>query len=80
MNAIAYTAVCGNLTAMMDQVGADREPVIITRHRKPAIVMVSLDDYNALDETANLSPSSKYAARLLASRPGFSAGERRARK
>ena len=80
MNAVTYTAARENLAATMDQVCNDREPVIITRNRDQAVVMVSLEDYKALDETAYLSRSPKNAKRLLASIRQLEAGKGRVRK
>lgn len=40
-------------------------PVIITRNRDQAVVMLSLDDYEALEETAHLLRSPRNATRLL---------------
>ena len=38
----------------MYQVCLDRDPVIITRKREQAVVMISLEDYESLEETAYL--------------------------
>ena len=54
MNVITYTAARENLASTMDQVCMDRDPVIITRKREQAVVMISLEDYEALEETAYL--------------------------
>jgi len=67
MNAITYTAARENLASTMDQVCLDRDPVIITRKREQAVVMISLEDYEALQETAYLLRSSANAKRLIAS-------------
>ncbi len=80
MNAVTYTAARENLAATMDRVCNDREPVIITRNRDQAVVMVSLEDYKALDETAYLSRSPKNAKRLLASIRQLEAGKGKVRK
>jgi antitoxin YefM len=80
MNAITYTAARENLAATMDKVCDDREPVIITRNRDQAVVMVSLEDYKSLDETAYLTRSPKNAKRLLASIKQLEAGKGRERK
>ena len=66
MNAITYTAARENLASTMDKVCDDREPVIITRNRDQAVVMVSLEDYKAMEETAYLMRSPANARRLLA--------------
>jgi antitoxin YefM len=66
MNTITYTAARGNLAQTMKQVCADHEPVIITR-KDEAVVMLSLEDYKSLEETAYLLRSPKSARRLLES-------------
>ncbi|HMQ74219.1 MAG: type II toxin-antitoxin system prevent-host-death family antitoxin [Rhodoferax sp.] len=65
MNAITYSAARANLARTMDRVCEDHEPVIITRNGEPSVVMVSLDDYKALEETAYLLRSPANARRLL---------------
>jgi antitoxin YefM len=67
MNAITYTAARENLASTMDRVCIDRDPVIITRNRDQAVVMISLEDYEALEETAYLLRSPANAKRLIAS-------------
>ncbi len=67
MNAITYTAARENLASTMDKVCADRDPVIITRKRDQAVVMIALEDYEALEETAYLLRSPANAKRLVES-------------
>lgn len=64
MTAITYTAARENLAATMTQVCEDHDPVIITRKRNQAVVMLSLEDYESLQETAYLLRSPKNAKRL----------------
>ncbi len=80
MNAVTYTAARENLAATMDKVCDDREPVIITRNRDQAVVMISLEDYKALDETAYLTRSPANAKRLLASIRQLESGKGKVRK
>ena len=54
MDAISYTAARTNLAKTMEQVCEDHSPVIITRSKSPSVVMISLEDYEALQETAYL--------------------------
>ena len=49
----------------MEQVCDDHTPITITRRTKPAVVMVSLEDYQAMDETAYLLRSPKNAVLLI---------------
>lgn len=65
MKAISYTAARENLASTMNQVCLDRDPVIITRKRDQSVVMISLDDYESLEETAYLLCSPANAKRLI---------------
>lgn len=67
MDTITYTTVRANLADTMDRVCEDHAPIIITRSKAKSVVMMSLDDYNALEETAYLLRSPKNARRLLES-------------
>ena len=67
MRAISYTSARNNLARTMKKVCEDHDPVIITRKNGEAVVMISLDDYEALNETAYLLQSPKNAKRLLES-------------
>jgi antitoxin YefM len=67
MTAISYTAARENLASTMDRVCNDHDPVIITRNREQAVVMLSLEDYEALQETAYLLRSPTNAKRLIES-------------
>jgi prevent-host-death family protein len=49
----------------MDRVCEDHTPVIITRSGQQSVVMLSLEDYKSLEETAYLLRSPKNAKRLL---------------
>ncbi|MCB1120789.1 MAG: type II toxin-antitoxin system prevent-host-death family antitoxin [Verrucomicrobiae bacterium] len=64
MKAISYTAAREKLAATMDKVCEDREAVIITRKRNQSVVMLSLEDYQSLEETAYLLRSPANAKRL----------------
>ncbi|HET8686380.1 MAG TPA: type II toxin-antitoxin system prevent-host-death family antitoxin [Methanosarcina sp.] len=67
MDAISYTAARANLADTMDRVCNDHEPIIITRNGQQAVVMLSLEDFNALEETSYLLRAPKNAKRLLES-------------
>jgi antitoxin YefM len=65
MNAISYTAARENLASTMDRVCNDHTPVIITRNRNQSVVMLSLEDFESLEETAYLMRCPANAKRLL---------------
>jgi antitoxin YefM len=64
MEVLTYSDTRANLKEVMDRVVADRAPVVITRKRGEAVVMVSLADWNAMDETLHLLSTPANAARL----------------
>ena len=80
MKAITYTAAREGLASAMDQVCHDRAPVVITRNRDQAVVMMSLEDYEELQETAHLLRSPTNARRLLAAIHALESGKGKARK
>jgi antitoxin YefM len=67
MNAVTYSQARSNLASTMDKVCDDHSPIIITRKSQRSVVMISLEDYQALEETAYLLRSLKNARRLLES-------------
>ena len=67
MNAIPYTHARNHLAEIMDTVCNDHAPAIITRRNQGSVVVVSLEDYQALEETAHLLRSPKNARRLTES-------------
>lgn len=67
MKVITYTAARQNLAKTMEQVCEDHSPVIITRKTNDSVVIMSLEDYTALEETAYLLRSPKNTKRLIES-------------
>ena len=67
MEATTYTAVRQNLAKTMEKVCKDHSPVIVTRKKSDSVVIMSLEDYEALEETAYLLRSPKNTRRLIES-------------
>jgi antitoxin YefM len=80
MDAITYSAARANLAKTMDRVCEDHEPVIITRNGEQSVVMLSLDDFKALEETAYLLRSPANARRLLSSVTQLAQGKGKVRE
>ena len=75
MDAITYSAARANLAKTMDRVCDDHEPLIITRNGEQSVVMLSLEDYKSLEETAFLLRSRTNAKRLLSAVSQLAAGK-----
>ena len=67
MDAISDTVARANLAKTMEKVCNDHHPVIITRKRESPVVMLSLEDYQSMEETAYLLRSPANARHLLES-------------
>lgn len=75
MDAITYTAARANLAKTMDRVCEDHEALIITRNGEQSVVMLSLEDFKALEETAYLLRTPANATRLLSAIAKLDAGQ-----
>ncbi len=74
MDAITYTTARANLARTMDRVCDDHEAIIITRNGEQSVVLLSLEDYKALEETAYLLRTPENAKRILAATTQLNAG------
>ncbi|MBD3625652.1 MAG: type II toxin-antitoxin system prevent-host-death family antitoxin [Rhodobacteraceae bacterium] len=74
MDVITYTDARASLKDVMDRVIHDRVEVVVTRKKREAVVMISLDEYNAIQETLHLQKSPENARRLQASIAQLNAG------
>ena len=75
MDAITYSTARANLASTMDRVCNDHEALIITRNGERSVVMLSLEDFQALEETAYLLRSPANAKRLLTAAAQVAAGK-----
>ncbi len=75
MDTITYTSARSNLAKTMKKVCDDHAPVIITRKSSKSVIMMSLEDFQALEETAYLLRSPANTRRLLESIAELGAGK-----
>ncbi|WP_022880683.1 type II toxin-antitoxin system Phd/YefM family antitoxin [Gryllotalpicola ginsengisoli] len=75
MKTMSYTESRANYAEVLDSVVNDREEVIITRAGHEPVVLVSLEDYESLRETAYLLRSPANARRLLDAMERLEAGQ-----
>ena len=80
MSTMTYTAARENLGETMDRVCDNHQPIIVTRQKQRSVVILSLDDYEALNETAYLLRSPANARRLLAATQQLESRKGKARK
>ena len=64
MDTISYSAFRSNLATTLDRVNDNHKPIIITRQNGKPAVVISLEDFQAYEETAYLMASPKNAERL----------------
>lgn len=67
MKMTTYSDLRANLAESMDMVCENHEPLFITRQKADPVVLMSLADYNSIEETMCLLRSPRNAKRLLES-------------
>ena len=67
MDVLTFSDARSRLAEVMRKVNEDHAPVLVTTQRGKPVVMMSLDDYNSLEETAYLLRSPRAAKRLMES-------------
>jgi len=80
MKSKTYTEAREKLSDIIDKVCEDHDPLIITKRRDKAVVVISLEDYESMEETAYLLRSPRNAQRLLESIKEMEEGKGKERK
>jgi antitoxin YefM len=75
VDVINYSDARQNLKGVMDRVVADMTEIVVTRRKGDAVVMVSLEEWNSINETLHLLSSPKNAERLLSAIHQLEAGD-----
>lgn len=65
MDVISYSRLRQNLASVMDSVCETHAPVVVSRRGGEAVVMMSLEEFNALEDTLHLLRSPRNAERLM---------------
>jgi antitoxin YefM len=71
MKAVCYSELRKNLKSLMDGIAEDHESMIITRRNAANMVLMSYEDYSAIEETLYLAGSSANARRIRESIQSF---------
>jgi antitoxin YefM len=75
MDVLTYSDARAKLKDVMDRVVEDRTQIVITRQKAEAVVLVSLKDWNAMEETMHLLSTPRNAERLRSSIRQLEAGK-----
>jgi len=67
MNILTFSEARANLKTVMDDVCKDHTPSVVTRENGEHVVMLSLADFNSMEETMFLLGSANNAIRLMES-------------
>lgn len=65
MDVMSYTAFRAKLAKKMKEICENHLGLIVTRRNNETVVILSLEDYRSMEETAYLLKSPKNAERLL---------------
>ena len=79
MDVITYSDTRAHLKEVMDRVVADRAPVVVSRQKAESVVMISLSDWNAIEESMHLLSSGTNRKRLIAAIDQLDGGNGEAR-
>ncbi len=80
MRVLTYSDARAKLAPVIDSVVEDREPVVITKKGEKSVVMISLEDYEAMEETAYLLRSPVNAQQLQKSIEQLESGNGKVRE
>ncbi len=80
MQTVNFSHARQNLASTFDSVVDNCTPVIVTRQNKESVVIISMKDYRAMEETAYLMQSEANAKRLNRSINQLEAGQGKTRE
>ena len=80
MNILTFSQARASLKTVMDDVCKDHAPTVITRVSGEHVVMLSLADFNSMEETIYLLRSPKNASRLMESIAQLESGKAQIRE
>ena len=61
---MSYTRARNNFADIIERVCADHTSVVVTRQKQKSVVIISFEDYNAMEETLYSLKSPRNATRL----------------
>ncbi len=75
MQTINYTEARNQLAGLMDAASRDREPITITRNGTGKVVLLAIEEYEAMETTLHLFSSRANASQIQQSLADYEAGK-----
>ena len=74
MRTINYTEARNQLSGLMETASRDREPITITRNGTGVVVLLAIEEYEAMETTLHLNSTRTNAAQIQQSLADYAAG------
>jgi len=75
MQTISYTDARNQLAGLMNTASRDREPIIITRNGAGKVVLLAIEEYDAMEMTLHLHSTGVNATQIQQSLDDYEAGK-----
>jgi len=75
MQTISYTDARNQLAGLMNTASRDREPIIITRNGAGKVVLLAIEEYDAMETTLHLHSTGVNATQIQQSLDDYEAGK-----
>jgi antitoxin YefM len=75
MQTINYTEARNQLSGLMETASRNREPITITRNGAGVVVMLAIEEYEAMETTLHLHSTRANAAQIQQSLVDYAAGK-----
>lgn len=75
MQTISYTDARNQLASLMDTASQDREPITITRNGAGKVVLLAIEEYEAMETTLHLHSTRANASQISQSLADYAAGK-----
>jgi antitoxin YefM len=75
MQTVNYTDARNQLAALMEKASQDREPITITRNGTGKVVLLAIEEYEAMETTLHLFSTKANAAHIQQSLADYTAGK-----
>ncbi|MGC3992075.1 MAG: type II toxin-antitoxin system Phd/YefM family antitoxin [Chthoniobacteraceae bacterium] len=75
MQTVNYTEARNQLASLMEMAARDREPITITRNGAGKVVMLAIEEYEAMETTLHLYSTKANATQIQQSLEDYAAGK-----